>query len=175
MFRKQNLLKSTYVYSAYQKISPLYLIFHQLNKSYFYLFKDSYIIKQLPLQLLSSLAPNTYAKPMKLYTHCSGCGEEITIKSPSTDRGKVQMSHDTIIKVSCQHCGRLEKIQLHKVHAEVNSFHLFIAFAASALLSVVIWLAFEIISPIFIIIPVVFWLQQLNAARNFNKHRIRRP
>ena len=72
---------------------------------------------------------------MKLYTHCSGCGEEIKIKSSATDRGKLQMKYGDEMQVNCQHCGKLEKKPLHKIRAEVNSFHLFIAFVATAFLS----------------------------------------
>ena len=62
---------------------------------------------------------------MKLYTHCSGCGEEIKIKSSATDRGKLQMKYGDEMQVNCQHCEKLEKKPLHKIRAEVNSFHLF--------------------------------------------------
>ena len=111
---------------------------------------------------------------MKLYTHCSGCGEEIKIKSSATDRRKLQMKYGDEMQVNCQHCEKLEKKPLHKIRAEVNSFHLFIAFGASTLLSIVIWLAFGLIGTVLFIIPFVFWLQQMNAARSFNSYSIRR-
>ncbi len=109
---------------------------------------------------------------MKLYTHCSGCGDEITIKSSATDRRKLKLEHGDQIQVNCHHCGKKEKQHLNKIYAEINSLHLFIACAASVILSIVIWLAFGVIGTLLILIPLSLWLYQLNATRNFNKYFI---
>ena len=111
---------------------------------------------------------------MKLYTNCKSCKEDIKIKSSASTRPDLQMEKGNEFNVNCQSCGKMEKKHVNDIKAEPNKMVLLIGVGIGILATIFLWDFYGAIGTVSIIIPVLFWQQQMNATRGFNSYLIRR-
>jgi len=111
---------------------------------------------------------------MNLYTHCKSCKKEIKIKSSSSTRPELQMEKGDELNVNCQSCGIMEKKHVNDIKAEPNKTIILIGVVIGILAAMILFIMFGIIGTLGIIIPILFWQQQMRETKAFNSYMIRR-
>jgi len=111
---------------------------------------------------------------MDLVTYCKSCKKKIKIKSNAETRPDLQMVLGDEFTVNCQNCGIMEKKHVNDIKAAPNKTIILIGVGIGILVTIFLWIYFGIIGTIGIIIPILFWQQQINATKSFNKYMIRR-
>ncbi len=111
---------------------------------------------------------------MILYTYCKSCKKNITIKSNASTRPDLQMEKGDEFNVNCGNCGKIEKKHVNDIKAEPNNIILLIGVGIGVLATIILWLFFGAIGTISIVMPIIFWQQQMNATKSFNGYMIRR-
>ncbi len=111
---------------------------------------------------------------MKLVTHCNSCKKNIKIKSSASTRPDLQMEKGTEFNVNCQNCGKIEKKHVNDVKAESSKILILIGVVIGIVVTVVLWSYYGAIGTVSIIIPVLFWQQQMNSTKAFNSYFVRR-
>lgn len=111
---------------------------------------------------------------MKLITQCSACKKDVRIKSSASTRPDLQMEKGDEFMINCQNCGNLEKKHVNVVRAEPNNVIILIGVGIGVLSAFILWNIFGAIGTVSVLIPVLFWYQQMNATKAFNSYMIRR-
>ena len=111
---------------------------------------------------------------MKLYTNCKSCKKDIEIKSSASTRPELQMEKGDEFNVNCQNCGKMEKKHINDIKAEPNKRILLFGAIIGILATIFLWFFYGAIGTVSIIIPVLFWQQQMNGTKGFNSYLIRR-
>ena len=111
---------------------------------------------------------------MKLTTRCSSCKKDIQIKSNASTRPDLQMEKGAEFEVNCLSCGNLQKKHVNDIKAEPNNTIILIGAIIGIIASIVLWMLFGAIGTVGIVIPLIFWYQQMDATRGFNSYMIRR-
>ena len=101
---------------------------------------------------------------MNLYTNCKSCKKEIKIKSSASTRPELQMEKGDEFNVNCQSCGKMEKKHVNDIKAEPNKMILLFGVIIGILATIFLWVFYGAIGTVSIIIPVLFWQQQMNSA-----------
>ncbi len=111
---------------------------------------------------------------MKLVTRCQSCKKDIKIKSNAPTRPDLQMEKGDVFNVNCQNCGKIEKKHVNDIQAEPNNVLILIGVGIGIASTIVLWSLFGIIGTVSVVIPILFWYQQMNATKGFNSYTIRR-
>ena len=111
---------------------------------------------------------------MKLYTNCKSCKGTIKISSGAETRPELQIEKGSEFKVNCTNCGKFEKKHVNDVRAEPNKAMLLIGLTLGIVTAIVLWLFYGAIGSVSLIIPYLFWQQQVKATQAFNSYMIRR-
>lgn len=111
---------------------------------------------------------------MVLYTNCKSCKATITIKSNASTRPDLQMEKGTEFNVNCSECGSIEKKHVNDVRAEEGKQIVFIGVVLGVIVTIVLWRLFGAIGAVSMVIPILFWKQQINATKIFNSYMVRR-
>ncbi|CAM1365318.1 hypothetical protein [Tenacibaculum xiamenense] len=111
---------------------------------------------------------------MNLYAHCKSCKKDIKIKSSASTRPDLQMEKGDEFNVNCQNCGKMEKKHVNDIKAEPNNTIILIGVGIGILVTIFLWIYFGAIGTISVIIPILFWQQQMSATKSFNSYMIRR-
>ena len=111
---------------------------------------------------------------MNLYTNCKSCKKDIKIKSSASTRPELQMEKGDEFNVNCQNCGKMEKKHVNDIKAEPNKMILLFGIGVGILATIFLWTFYGAIGTVSIIIPVLFWQQQMNSTKGFNSYLIRR-
>jgi hypothetical protein len=111
---------------------------------------------------------------MSLYTVCKSCKESISVKSSASTRPELQMEQGDDFSVNCQTCGKVDKIHVNDVKSEINKTTIFIGLILGVVITIVLWVVYGAIGTVSMIIPLLFWQQQMNSAKSFNSFMIRR-
>lgn len=111
---------------------------------------------------------------MNLYTNCKSCKKDIKIKSNAATRPDLQMEKGSEFKVNCQNCGAIEKKHVNDIRAESSQTMLLIGAILGVLATIILWIFYGAIGTVSMLIPVLFWQQQMNATKVFNSYMIRR-
>lgn len=111
---------------------------------------------------------------MKLYTNCKSCKKEIKINSSASTRPDLQMEKGDQFNVNCQNCGKTEKKHVNDIIAASNKLMMFIGFVLGGLATLLLWIIYGAIGTVSIIIPLIFWQQQMSSIKGFNSYLIRR-
>lgn len=111
---------------------------------------------------------------MGLYTVCSSCKENIKVKSSASTRPELQMEKGDEFTVNCKNCGKVEKIHVNDVKAEINKTIILIGLIIGVAATVGLWTFYGAIGAASLIIPVLFWQQQMKSVSSFNSYTIRR-
>ena len=109
---------------------------------------------------------------MNLVTHCASCKKDIKVKSSATTRSELQMEKGDEITVNCQYCGNFEKKHINKVIAKPNNNIILVGVGIGVIATIILWIYFGAIGTASIVIPLLFWQQQVMAT--FNSYMIRR-
>lgn len=111
---------------------------------------------------------------MNLYTYCKSCKKNIKVKSEAVTRPDLQMEKGDEFMVNCQNCGTMEKKHVNEITAEPNNIILMLGVGIGIVVSIFLWIYLGLIGILGIIIPFVFWQQQMNTTKSYNKYMIRR-
>lgn len=111
---------------------------------------------------------------MKLYTNCKSCKKEIRIKSNASTRPDLQMEKGDEFNVNCLNCGKIEKKHVNDIKAEPNKSIILIGAVIGLFATLFLWLIYGAIGTVSIIIPLIFWQQQMSSTKSFNSYLIRR-
>ena len=111
---------------------------------------------------------------MILTTRCLSCKADIKIKSSAKTRPDLQMEKGDTFELICQACGHKQTVHVNDVVAEVNNIIIMIGVIIGLLATSVLWFMFGAIGALSIIIPILFWQQQMASVRAFNSYKIRR-
>ena len=111
---------------------------------------------------------------MNLFTNCKSCKKDIKIKSSASTRPELQMEKGDEFNVNCQNCGKMEKKHVNDIKAEPNKIILLFGIGVGILATIFLWNFYGAIGTVSIIIPVLFWQQQMSSTRGFNSYSIRR-
>ena len=111
---------------------------------------------------------------MNLYTHCKSCKKEVKIKSNASTRPELQMEKGDEFNINCQSCGKREKKHVNDIKAEQNNSVLLIGVGIGILATIFFWIYFGAIGTVSMIIPMLFWQQQMSSTKSFNSYLIRR-
>ncbi|WP_417291080.1 hypothetical protein [Corallibacter sp.] len=111
---------------------------------------------------------------MKLVTYCKSCKKDTRIKSNAATRPDLQMEKGDEFNVSCQNCEKVEKKHVNDVKAEPNNTIILIGVGIGIIATIILWSLFGAIGTVSVIIPLLFWYQQMDATKGFNSYMIRR-
>ena len=111
---------------------------------------------------------------MNLYTHCKSCKKEVKIKSNASTRPELQMEKGDEFNINCQSCGKREKKHVNDIKAEQNNIIILIGAGIGILATIFLWIYFGAIGTVSMIIPMLFWQQQMSSTKSFNSYLIRR-
>ena len=111
---------------------------------------------------------------MKLITYCKSCKKDIKINSNASTRPDLQMEKGDEFNVNCQNCGIIEKKHVNDIKAEPNKTIILVGIGVGILATVFLWIYFGAIGTVSIIIPILYWQQQMSATKSFNSYMIRR-
>ncbi|OEK07721.1 hypothetical protein A8C32_16585 [Flavivirga aquatica] len=111
---------------------------------------------------------------MNLYTYCKSCKSNINIKSSASTRPDLQMEKGEEFNVNCQNCGHVEKKYVNDIKAESSKIVMFIGLVIAILATIILWISFRGIALAVLVIPILFWQQQMSATKSFNSYMIRR-
>jgi len=111
---------------------------------------------------------------MNLYTYCKSCRKNIKIKSNAETRPDLQMEKGDEFSVNCQNCGIIEKKHVNDIKAEPNNIIIIIGIGIGIMATIILWLYFGAIGTVSMLIPILFWQQQMNLTKSFNSYMIRR-
>lgn len=111
---------------------------------------------------------------MKLYTICPNCRNEVKIKSTAKTRGDLQMEIGEEVTFQCLYCKENHKNHINKVRAETSNKFILIGLVISIFVSIILWFVLGAIGTVIIIIPGVFWYQEMSAVKSFNNYMVRR-
>ncbi|MCL6218924.1 hypothetical protein [Zunongwangia pacifica] len=111
---------------------------------------------------------------MKLVTYCKCCKKDIRIKSSAATRPDLQMEKGDEFSVNCQNCGKVEKKLVNDIKAEPNNTMILIGVGIGIIATIVLWGFFGAIGTVSVIIPLLFWYQQMDATKGFNSYMIKR-
>ncbi len=67
---------------------------------------------------------------MKLYTRCTNCKNEITVKSWATTRVDLKMNSGDNIEITCKYCNKTDKYSIDDLKAKESKIAVVIGFAA---------------------------------------------
>ena len=110
----------------------------------------------------------------KLYVLCKSCKKEIRVKSKATTRPELQTEKGDEFKVNCPNCGNVEKIHVNDIYAGTNYLLISIGIVIGVLVSVFLWIYYGVIGTLGMIIPILFWQEQMKSKSEFNSYMIRR-
>ncbi|WP_349554639.1 hypothetical protein [Pseudotenacibaculum sp. MALMAid0570] len=96
------------------------------------------------------------------------------IKSDVSTRPELQMEKGDEFTINCQKCGKIAKIHVNDVKAEINKVIIIIGLVLGIVTTVFLWNYFGAIGTVSAIIPILFWQQQMRSVRSFNSYTIRR-
>lgn len=111
---------------------------------------------------------------MNLVAYCKSCKKDIKIKSSAPTRPDLQMEKGDEFNVNCQNCGKVEKKHVNDIKAESNNMVILIGVVIGILASIFLWINFGAIGTLSMVIPFLFWQQQMSATKSFNSYMIRR-
>lgn len=111
---------------------------------------------------------------MNLYVTPSTCKESVKIKSSASTRADLQMEKGDEFPINCPKSGKMVKVHVNDVRAEINKTIIFIGLAIGIVATVVLWTIYGAIGTISGVIPVLFWQQEMSAVKSFNSFMIRR-
>jgi len=111
---------------------------------------------------------------MNLYVTCNSCEETVRIKSSASTRPDLQMEKGEEFTVNCTESGKIVKVHVNDVIAEVNKVIIIIGLVLGVIATVFLWNYFGAISTVSGIIPILFWQQEIRAVKSFNSFMIRR-
>lgn len=111
---------------------------------------------------------------MILKTYCKSCKKDIRIKSNAKTRPDLQMEKGDEFTVNCQNCGKVEKKHINDVKAEPNNNLVLIGVGFGILTTILLWQIYGAFGTVSVVIPILFWYQQMDATKAFNSYRIRR-
>ncbi len=111
---------------------------------------------------------------MKLYTYCKSCKKEITIKLKASTRPDLQMKKGEEFAISCQNCGKTETKHINNIKAEANKTILLIGVGVGIIVTILLWYYYGAIGTVGVIVPILFWRQEMNAVKAFNSYMIKR-
>ena len=111
---------------------------------------------------------------MLLHTSCHNCKKEIPIQSNAVARTELEDERGEEFVVECKKCGTKDVKHVNRINASPNLVPVAIAAVISVIVTLVLWYILGAIGTITILIPLIIWYQQSNAAHKFNVVRIPR-
>ncbi len=111
---------------------------------------------------------------MNLYSTCTHCKTDISIKQKAPTRGDFQMKYGNSLELKCEHCGENQNVHINKIRAKESKLILLSGFIVSLIVTAFLWSFYGAISTVTIVIPVLVWYQQIKNTRSFNHYMIRR-
>ncbi len=111
---------------------------------------------------------------MNLTTQCKSCKKDIRIKSNALTRADLQMEKGDEFNVECINCGERETKHVNDVKAEPSQSIILIGVGIGVIVTFILLIYFGAIGTVSVIIPILFWRQQMNACKSFNSYMVRR-
>ncbi len=111
---------------------------------------------------------------MTLYTNCTSCKADIRIKSNAFTRPDLQMEKGTEFNVNCSECETIQKKHVNDVRAEEGKLMLLIGIVLGIIVTIVLCSLYGAIGTASIVIPILFWQQQIKATKTFNSYMVKR-
>lgn len=111
---------------------------------------------------------------MKLYVRPTSCDEKVRVKSSAATRPELQMEKGDEFTINCPESGKIVKVHVNDVMAEVNKAVILIGLIIGVGVTIVLWKYFGAIGTISGIIPLLFWRQEMNSVKTFNSFLIKR-
>lgn len=110
---------------------------------------------------------------MNLYTNCKSCKKEIKIKSDAATRADLKIEKGDEFNVNCQSCGKIEKKHVNDIKAKLNTTIILIGAGIGILATLILWIDFGAMGTVSVLIPMIFWQQQVGSTKSFNAYFIR--
>lgn len=111
---------------------------------------------------------------MMLYKKCDSCKKENAIKSHASTRPDLEMEKGEIFKLSCAHCGKIQKVHVNDIRARQNNMIVIGGIGLCVLFTALLWKPFGFIATFTFAVPLIIWVAQNKAVHAFNSYRIRR-
>lgn len=123
---------------------------------------------------------------MKLYVKSVSCDEKMRVKSNASTRSELQMEKGDEFTINCPKSGKIVKVHVNDVMAEVNKLIILMGLIIGITVAVIIWTNYielggvklwryyGMVGTIVGLIPILFWRQEMRAVKAFNSFLIKR-
>jgi len=78
------------------------------------------------------------------------------------------------VDVRCNNCGTLDKKHINRIDAVVDTKKMLLALVISAVVTLVLFLFVGLVGTVTFAIPLLMWIQENKATKDFNSYKIRR-
>ena len=111
---------------------------------------------------------------MNLYVKSTSSSEITRVKSSASTRHELQMEKGDEFTVNFPKTGKIEKVHVNDVMAEVSKVVILIGLVIGVVATIVLWYFYGAIGTLSGLIPVLFWRQEMQAVKSFNSYTIKR-